>query len=643
MKTSEKPAIDQTEQQTQSYHRIRSLAVTGGFLDGLKLNFDDRLNCIIGGRGTGKTTVLELIRFALDKMPDDFLYEEKRAKIEQLIENNLGNGTVQVVVETQDGQTLSIERQAKGDLVVTDELGLPIEFSPESGILFNAEIYSQDEIEEIAADPLFQLKLIDKFRSQDISEVEAQINSKRKELEKNAAELIRTKADIEIHMKKVVGLPEIVQRLKAFQVSGGDSAQVLQQEISNQAIREKEKAYVEGLESFFQAQQAEVESMANALAPQVSEFFDEGGLAGPNKDLIGRFRKECETAASTAAQKILEGATALEKMAARAAEWRAHLATTVHAPQEKKYRDLLNQHEKEKIRAKDREMLVKKHNELLAGQKLLEKAKKDSDALKANRRTLLENLSNLNDTRYQYRREVVDWLNEHKELKSTIRVSLEQFGNVDRYQKILEESLVNCGFHYNRTVPKAIQILAPEKLAELVERKDFQTLSEKLDLNDEQVQKFVTALHGKESLYALETVELYDRPVIELKDGKEFKNSASISTGQRCSTILPILLLRSENPLLIDQPENNLDNAFIYDPVVQTLRSLKGKRQFIFVTHNPNIPVGGDAEKVFLMYSDGRRGKVKESGNVDALKKNIENILEGGEDAFKERYKRYGH
>ena len=82
-----------------------------------------------------------------------------------------------------------------------------------------------------------------------------------------------------------------------------------------------------------------------------------------------------------------------------------------------------------------------------------------------------------------------------------------------------------------------------------------------------------------------------DRPCIELRDGATYKESSKLSTGQRCTTILPILLVQSERPLLIDQPEDNLDNAFVYDTIVKALARRKGwSPDAIFVTHNPNIP-----------------------------------------------------
>lgn len=94
---------------------------------------------------------------------------------------------------------------------------------------------------------------------------------------------------------------------------------------------------------------------------------------------------------------------------------------------------------------------------------------------------------------------------------------------------------------------------------------------------------------------------------------------------------------------MVDQPEDNLDNAFIYNNVVKALQDAKGTRQVIFVTHNPNIPVLGDAERVFVLESDGKRGHTRRVGTVDECKTDIEAILEGGREAFLQRKARYGY
>ena len=75
-----------------AYHKIKSVELTGGFLQGVKLAFGDGLNCIIGGRGTGKTSVLEAIRYALDRMPDPHGDKARYQAIEKLLDHNLGGG-----------------------------------------------------------------------------------------------------------------------------------------------------------------------------------------------------------------------------------------------------------------------------------------------------------------------------------------------------------------------------------------------------------------------------------------------------------------------------------------------------------------------------------------------------------------------
>lgn len=138
-------------------------------------------------------------------------------------------------------------------------------------------------------------------------------------------------------------------------------------------------------------------------------------------------------------------------------------------------------------------------------------------------------------------------------------------------------------------------------------------------------------------------MELPDTTKIELRDHCEYKATETLSTGQKCNAILPILLLDSDRPLLIDQPEDNLDNEFVHDTIVESIMRIKMNRQLVFVTHNPNIPVLAEAEKILVMESDGCAGHIRRTGSVDDCKENIVNILEGGEEAFKKRKTRYAY
>jgi ABC-type phosphate transport system ATPase subunit len=154
------------------------------------------------------------------------------------------------------------------------------------------------------------------------------------------------------------------------------------------------------------------------------------------------------------------------------------------------------------------------------------------------------------------------------------------------------------------------QMFLPGELAQIAVNNDITALTQQAGFDDERSKKILTG----GAHYAIETAPLHDSPCIELLDGDTFKESTHLSTGQRCTTILPILLTQSERPLLIDQPEDNLDNAFVYETIVRALQAIKGTRQVIFVTHNPNIPVLGDAERVFVFTSDGQHAELKQVG-----------------------------
>jgi hypothetical protein len=96
---------------------------------------------------------------------------------------------------------------------------------------------------------------------------------------------------------------------------------------------------------------------------------------------------------------------------------------------------------------------------------------------------------------------------------------------------------------------------------------------------------------------------------------------------------------------VIDQPEDDLDNAFIFSSIVATLRSIKERRQVILITHNANIAVLGDSELLLPMRRENDCGKAIERGSIDraATKRLVQEILEGGPEAFRRRREMYGH
>jgi hypothetical protein len=123
-----------------------------------------------------------------------------------------------------------------------------------------------------------------------------------------------------------------------------------------------------------------------------------------------------------------------------------------------------------------------------------------------------------------------------------------------------------------------------------------------------------------------------------------------LSTGQKATAVLLLLLLESDAPLIVDQPEDDLDNRFITEGVVPRMRDEKQRRQFLFSTHNANIPVLGDAEMIVGLSASGEaeRGRARiapeHMGSIDSrpVRELVEEILEGGKEAFEMRRRKYG-
>jgi len=126
---------------------------------------------------------------------------------------------------------------------------------------------------------------------------------------------------------------------------------------------------------------------------------------------------------------------------------------------------------------------------------------------------------------------------------------------------------------------------------------------------------------------------------LRLLDGAEYKDVADLSAGQRCTVILPIVLQHHDRVLVIDQPEDHIDNAFIAETLIKSLLSRPPGAQIIVSTHNANIPVLGQANLVVHMVSDGRNGSINVAESLDDPRSvhAITTVMEGGLEAFESR------
>ena len=137
-----------------------------------------------------------------------------------------------------------------------------------------------------------------------------------------------------------------------------------------------------------------------------------------------------------------------------------------------------------------------------------------------------------------------------------------------------------------------------------------------------------------------------DRYFLELRmDDGSYRRLDELSGGQRVSVLLSLLLETEDSrPLVIDQPEDELDNRFLFETVLPALKKLKGRRQVVVATHNANIVVNGDADMVIQLEATAKRGQVACSGAIEEsdVRDAIVRTVDGGEEAFRLRRRKYG-
>ncbi|UOY04969.1 AAA family ATPase [Muricauda sp. SCSIO 64092] len=293
----------------------------------------------------------------------------------------------------------------------------------------------------------------------------------------------------------------------------------------------------------------------------------------------------------------------------------------------------------------------------------LENSKKLLGALQKERKELLTKRKDNKQKVHYYRNAFAQTINDN--LKNTldglfINVKYDQGNYSDEFEQLLKTTMD----WRTSQVPRASLIskrLSPFEFVETCIGKDVDALK---GLKDDEGKSFIRDYEAqsivdkvtKEYVYEdFEALPFEDRPTISVtklyndeETGKTLRNTKSISQlslGQQQSVLLGILMLsKSTTPLIIDQPEDNLDSEFIFKTIVKNLRKIKESRQVIIVTHNPNIAVLGDAELIIPLKSTSVKSHILEAGSIDrqATRDISCEILEGGKSAFKRRQQIYG-
>src|SRR4051794_11147153 len=207
-----------------AHHTVLRLRVTGGFLAGLDLEFADGLNCLIGGRGAGKTTALEFLRFGLGLMPDPKVNGPRHKAIDGLVKANLGSGRLTIELRTKTDMRYTAGRAANETVQVVNEAGTAVPISLDRDQIFGADVFSQNEIEEIASSPAAQLELLDRFQEQEASAIVRNLEQLQRQLEQSSIDLRRLDEEIDDLRGKASELAVIEEKLKGLAAVGGPDA-----------------------------------------------------------------------------------------------------------------------------------------------------------------------------------------------------------------------------------------------------------------------------------------------------------------------------------------------------------------------------------------------------------------------------------
>jgi hypothetical protein len=205
------------------------------------------------------------------------------------------------------------------------------------------------------------------------------------------------------------------------------------------------------------------------------------------------------------------------------------------------------------------------------------------------------------------------------------------------------------GTHFpQKSAEQLCRATSPSTLADLVATGDFATIGTVADIDLDWAKQVAQRFGQLTSLHRLQVTNKPPCPTIRVLTKTTPQAQIPVnqmSDGQKHTILLTIAMLAESNdPLIIDQPEDDLDNAFIFRSVVKTLRYIKERRQVIVVTHNANIAVLGDSELIFPMRQEGVKGRAFERGAIDRgqTKQAVQDVLEGGTHAFLRRKAIYG-
>ena len=617
-----------------------ALSWQGGFLDGASIHFNENLNVLIGGRGTGKSTVVESIRYVLGLDP---LGEEAGTAHEGIVSNVLRSGTkisLLVSVHRPTRAHYLLERTIPNLPVVRDDMGNVLTLKP-TDVLQRVEIFGQHEISELSKSPERRTRLLDRFIDADPAQAKKKIDLRTK-LETSRArilEIIKEKGQIEDRLSQ---LPALEATLVRYQKAG------LEEKLKEQSLLVKEEAVLKAAKDKVVSFRTVLSQLQKAL-PVDRRFLAGKALDDlPRKPILAaldvvldRFSKNVESAAAA----LKSGIEAAEKdIEAVQKQWDIRKQSVAAA-----YEAILRELQKQKIDGTEFIRLREQVEEMKPLKDKLDGLNKELADRETERRTYLVDWEDVTAADFRQLERAAKKVS--RKLEDRVLVDVVRAGDRQPLLTFLDDK-IGGRLAEMKTALRQFPDLSVSALVETC-RQGRDAIVKTYSVPGSQAERFATL--AKVVLLELEEIDLPATTTLKLNvaaDGKpaQWQTLEQLSTGQKATALLLLLLLESQSPLVVDQPEDDLDNRFITEGVVPKMKEEKRRRQFIFATHNANIPVLGDAELIVGLSASGDadqgRAKIPKQhmGAIDSnpVRQLVEEVLEGGKDAFEMRRLKYG-
>lgn len=586
---------------------------------------------------------MECIRFALDLTP---LGASAKTQHDAVIKANLGQerGQIQLTVRsaTMHGRRFTVSRRYGDQAVVLDDQDTVTSYQPKD-ILPGLEMFGQNEIYELTRDTQSRNQLIERFLDADQGLANSTIAHALQRLASNRASIIaalKSKQDIE---SEVETLPKLEEQVHHFRDLGLDEKLKIVPKLEKQ--RQLSQRSTGELERLHEA----IQTLKDSLPDSV--FLNDKALGDlPHAQALQKQRQILDALTEQAHEGLTHLQTAYQQARNDLTPTQTQLEDAIQQEEqklEKAFKDIPSSQGKTgRPIGTEYQNLLRRIEQIKPKQAMLQSRQAHIDGLYEERKQLLHELSEARTNRADSMRRSVKRLN--RRLDSKVRLTL----NGEGERSPLFDFLRACpleGVGPARLAWVKDLDFSPANLADRVRSKDEATMIVDWGVTPVTAQALFTL--PETTLLEMEELALPDIMALELNIAHEeqeaiFRPIESLSTGQQCTAVLHLLLLDNQDPLILDQPEDNLDNAFIAERIVRELRQAKLTRQFLFATHNANIPVFGDAEWIGVLSVTNGKGQIlpDQQGAIDLaeIQHLATDILEGGETAFNQRRQKYG-